>query len=129
MAVNAYLKNARISPRKAAVVASLVRGRSVADALVILEHTPRRGALYVRRTIASAQANAEHNHNYRPDSLQITEVSVTSGMRIKRIRPVARGQANPFQRKTSNIKVVVDGQKREPKKTVGDKQAATKEAK
>lgn len=123
MAVQAYLKDARIAPRKAAVVASLVRGRSVADALVILSNTPRRSALYVRKTVASAKANAEHNHSYKPDSLMITEISVTSGTRLKRWRPIAKGGANPFQRKTSNIKVVVDGQKREIKKASSAKES------
>lgn len=125
MAVKAYLKNARISPRKAAVVADLVRGRSVADALVILENTPRRSALHVRKTIASAKANAEHNHGLKPDSLQISQISVTPGMRIKRWRPIAFGRANPYQRKTSNILVWVDGAKREIKKPA----AAKKETK
>lgn len=108
----------RISPRKVAVVASLVRGRSVADALTILEHTPRRPAKAVADTIKSARANAEHNHNYRPDSLTITEISVTPGPRFKRYRAAARGRALRFQHKTSHIRVVVDGQQRVNKKAV-----------
>lgn len=122
MAAEAYLKGARVSPRKAAVVASLVRGRSVSDALVILEHTPRRSALLVRKTVASAKANAEHNHGYKPDSLTITSISVTPGTRLKRWRPIFHGGANPYQHKTSNIKVVVDGQKREVKKPTAKKE-------
>src|SRR4051812_38885636 len=99
----------RISPRKVAVVAALVRGRSVADALTILEHTPRRPAKAVAETIKSARANAEHNHNYRPDSLTIAEISVTPGPRFKRFRAAARGRALRYQHKTSHIRVVVDG--------------------
>ena len=117
MASVANQKGVRISPRKVAVVAALVRGRSVSDALTILEHTPRRSALSVREAIKSAAANAEHNHNYKPGSLEITEISVTSGPRLKRFMPAARGRARRFQRKTSHIRVVVDGQKREIKKT------------
>ena len=81
MAVKAIAKGVRMSPRKVGVVAALVRGRSVDDALVILEHTPRRSALPVQKVIASAKANAEHNHNYKANTLQITEISVTPGPR------------------------------------------------
>ena len=116
MAVRAIAKNVRISPRKISVVASLVRGRSVEDALVILEHTPRRAALPVEQVIKSAKANADYNHNYKPDTLKITSIQVTAGRKLKRIRPIARGSAHPFQRKSAHIFVEVDGQKREPKK-------------
>lgn len=126
MPVKAIAKGVRISPRKVAVVAALVRGRSVDDALTILEHTPRRSALAVRKAIASAKANAEHNHNYKPASLQITEISVTPGPRIKRYRPAARGRALSYQRKSSHIRVVVDGELREAKKTAAKKPAEDK---
>lgn len=105
-----------MSPRKVGVVASLVRGRSVNDALTILDHTPRRSALAVKKVIASAKANADHNHNYRPDSLQIISITVSPGVRLKRFRPAAHGRALPFQRRTSHIHVVVDGEIRAPKK-------------
>jgi large subunit ribosomal protein L22 len=117
MSVIAIAKGVRISPRKVGVVASLVRGRSVADALVILEHTPRRSALAVKKAIASARANADHNHNMKPDSLHIVEISVTPGPRLKRYNPAAHGRALPFQRKTSHIRVVVDGEIRQAKKS------------
>ena len=112
MAVKAIAKNVRISPRKVGIVASLVRGRSVADALVILEHTPRRSASAVKEVIKSAKANAEHNHSLKPDSLIISEISVGHGQRYKRYRPAARGRALSYQHKTSHIKVTVDGEKR-----------------
>lgn len=116
MAATAHSKGVRISPRKVAVVATLVRGRSVEDALTILQYTPRRAAGEVAGAIKSAAANAEHNHSYKPGSLEITEISVTSGPRLKRYIPAARGRARRFQRKTSHIKVVVDGEKRVIKK-------------
>lgn len=125
MSVQAIAKAVRISPRKVSVVASLVRGRTVEDALTILEHTPRRAAIQVAKTIKSARANADHNHGYRPDSLRIVEISVTPGVRYKRFRPVSRGMAHPFQLKTSHIKVVVDGEQRPAKKPA----AAKKETK
>jgi large subunit ribosomal protein L22 len=91
-----------------------------------LEHTPRRSALAVSKVIKSAQANADHNHGYKPNTLQITEISVTAGPRIKRYRPMARGRANPFQKKSAHIRVVVDGEKREAKKKATVKSAETK---
>jgi large subunit ribosomal protein L22 len=131
MAVQAIAKGVRISPRKVAVVAALVRGRSVEDALTILDHTPRRSALAVRKAIASAKANADHNHGYKPDTLLITEISVTPGPRIKRYRPAAHGRALPYQKKSSHIRVIVDGEKRVVKKPAAAKKAeeATEKAK
>jgi len=129
MAAIAYQKGVRISPRKVAIVASLVRGRSVNDALTILDYTPRRAAGPVKNAIKSAAANAEHNHNYKPGTLEVTEISVTSGPRLKRWIPAARGRARRFQRKTSHIKVVVDGQQREIKKTAAKKTETNEEAK
>lgn len=115
MLVHAVAKGVSQSPRKTSIVAQLVRGRSVADALVILEHTPRRSADAVRKVIASARANADHNHNLKPDTLKIVEISVTPGPRLKRYRPAAHGRALPFQRKTSHIRVVIDGELRQKK--------------
>lgn len=116
MAVKAIAKNVRISPRKVGVVASLVRGRSVADAVTILSHAPRRAALPVKKVIESARANAEYNHNYKPETLVISEISVTPGTKLKRYRPAAHGRALPFQRQSSHIRVVVDGETRPAKK-------------
>lgn len=129
MPVLAVAKGVSMSPRKVAVVAALVRGHSVADALTILEHTPRRTALPVSKAIKSARANADHNHGYKPATLQIIEISVSPGPRLKRYRPAAHGRALPFQRRTSHIRVVVDGEKREVKKPVTAKPATPAAAK
>ena len=131
MSVKALAKGVRISPRKVGVVAALVRGRTVAEALTILEHTPRRAAMPVSKVIASAKANAEYNHDYKADTLKITEISVTPGARLKRYRPAAHGRALPYQKRTAHIRVVVDGEKRQPKKpsTTAKKTETKKEAK
>lgn len=121
MPVRAIAKGVRMSPRKVGVVAALVRGRTVEDALVILDHTPRRSADAVREVIKSAQANAQHNHNLKPQTLRIIEISVTAGTRLKRFRPAAHGRALPYQRKTSHIRVVVDGEARPVKKPLATK--------
>lgn len=121
MSVLAVAKGVRISPRKVGVVAALVRGRTVADAITILSHTPRRSALPVIKAINSAKANAEHNHNYKPDTLFITEISVTPGPRYKRFRPAAHGRALPFMHRTSHIRVVVEGNQRPAKPAAAKK--------
>ena len=112
MSVQATAKGVRMSPRKVAVVAALVRGRTVEEALTILEHTPRRSALAVSKVIASAKANADHNHGLKPGTLTITEITVNHGPRLKRFRPASHGRALPFMRRTSHIKVTVDGEVR-----------------
>lgn len=129
MAVKAVAKGVQMSPRKVAVVAALVRGRTVDDALVILSHTPRRSATPVRKVIESAKANADHNHGYKPATLRITEIGVTPGPRIKRYRPAAYGRALPFERKSSHIRVIVDGEKRQAPAPKSDKKPAKAVAK
>lgn len=107
--VKAYAKGIRQAPRKLSLVAGLVRGRTVADALVILAHTPKRAAKPLAKVLESAKANALNNHSLQEEGLVITTLSVTAGERLKRYRPAAHGRALPFQRKTSNVQVVVSG--------------------
>lgn len=107
--VRSYAKGVDQTPRKVSLVASLVRGRTVADALVILEHVPKRAALPVKKAIASAAANATNNHNLDGKTLEITTLSVTAGPRLKRFKPASRGRALPFQKKSSHILVEVTG--------------------
>ncbi len=126
MNAKAIARGLPISPRKVSVVASLIRGRTVSDALIILDHTPRQSALAVRKVVASALANADRNHNLKVDSLKIVEISVTPGPRMKRYRPAAHGRALPFQRKTSHVRVVVDGEVRAVKKPATSAKKETK---
>ena len=114
--VRSYAKGVDQAPRKVALVASLVRGRSVADAIVILNHTPKRSALAVRKAIESAQANAVNNHGFDGKTLVISTLSVTAGTRLKRFKPASRGRALPFQKKTANILVEVTGDLKPAKK-------------
>jgi len=125
MNIHAHIKGVRMSPRKVSLVASLVRGRSVADALVILEHTPKRAARPVAKAVASARANAITNHRADERSLIIEHLQVTAGERIKRFRPAAMGRALPYQKRTSHIKVVLSGAEKSstaPKKATASKQ-------
>lgn len=130
--VRAYAKNVDQAPRKVGLVASLVRGRSVADALVILSHTPKRAAQPLVKVIESARANAVNNHGFDGKTLQISTLSVTTGTRLKRFTPASRGRALPFQKKSANILVEVVGElkpKKAPVKATEAKDAPVKEEK
>lgn len=112
MPVQAVAKSVRISPRKAGLVAALVRGRTVEDALIILQHTPKKAAPIISKVIASATANATHNHNYKEQSLTISELTIGPGISMKRFQPAAFGRARPYKHRTSHIRVVLDGEQR-----------------
>jgi large subunit ribosomal protein L22 len=114
----AYIEGVDQSNRKVAIVASLVRRRTVADALVILSHVPRRAALPVIKAIESAKANAINNFNLDAKTIVISTISVTSGTRLKRFIPASRGRALPFEKKTSNILVEVTGEIKQKKTPV-----------
>lgn len=127
--ISAYAKGVNLAPRKVSLVAALVRNRTVADALVILEHVPKRAALPVKKAIESAKANATNTHGLDGKSLVITTISVTVGTRLKRYKPASRGRALPFQKKTSNILIEVTGTEKPKKKPAAKPAAAKKEEK
>lgn len=122
--VRAYIKGVDQAPRKVSIVASLVRGRTVADARVILAHTPRRSALAVSKAIDSAAANAVNNHGLDGNTLTIKTLSVTAGPRMRRFKPASRGRALPFEKKSSHILVEVTGALKPKKKPAAKKAAA-----
>lgn len=126
--VRAIAKGVDQTPRKVSLVAALVRNRTVADALVILDHVPRRAALPVKKVIESAKANAVNNHGLDAKSLVITTLNVTTGPRLKRYKPASRGRALPFEKKTSHILVEVTGVEK-PKKKPAPKKESTDEKK
>ena len=108
----AVARGVDMTPRKVGEVASLVRGRTVADALVILQHTPRRAAQPVAKVIASAKANALNNDGIDEKTLALDTGMVSAGPRLKRYRAGAMGRAKPYQKKTSHITIVVSGEKK-----------------
>ena len=107
--VKSIAKDIAQTPRKISLVASLVRGRSVNDAVVILEHTPKRAALAVKKAIESARANAINNHGLDAKTLNTKTLSVTAGARLKRYKPASRGRALPFLKRQTHILVEVEG--------------------
>ncbi len=108
MRVRATAKFVRSSPRKARLVADLVRGRSVDDALAILRFTNKSVARDIAAVVKSAAANAESNFELDRDDLYVAEIFADDGPSFKRLRPRARGRADRFVKRTSHVTVVVD---------------------
>ena len=111
---HAYEKGIDSQPRKTNIVASLVRDRYVADAVVILENTPRRAARAVLKAIESANANLLNNSGKSIDTktVRIARIFVTSGTRMRRYKPASRGRALPYEKISSNIFVEVAGEEK-----------------
>ena len=107
MAYNASHRFCRISPRKVRLVADMVRGVPVEDALATLEFSKRRGAYFLRNVLKSAIANAQEG-DADVASLVVAETRVDEGPTIKRFQPKDRGRAHPIRKRTSHIHVTVD---------------------
>jgi large subunit ribosomal protein L22 len=101
--MKANLKNYRQSPRKVRLVADLVRGKKVSQALLELKFLPKRATEVISKLISSAVANAEHNFKVSAEDLFIKEITVDKGITLKRYRPRARGVAKRINKRTSNI--------------------------
>ena len=112
---HAYIKGIDSMPRKTSIVASLVRDRYVADAVVILENTPRRAAKAVRKAIESATANLLQSGSIDTKTIYINRISVTAGTRMRRYVPASRGRALPYEKISSNIFVEVCGEEKAKK--------------
>jgi large subunit ribosomal protein L22 len=107
MEAKAVLRQVRISPRKMRIIANLVRGRRVDDAMAMLKSTPKRSGEVIRKLLLSAVANAEHKGQTDVDSLVVRGCSIDNGPIIKRWMARAMGRANRIQRRTSNVTVIV----------------------
>ncbi|HNW82832.1 MAG TPA: 50S ribosomal protein L22 [bacterium] len=103
--VRAMLKNFRMSPRKVREVADIIRGKNAGDAKNILEFTPRKSALAMKKLLDSAIANAENNFNMDPDTLYIKTVLVDDGQVMKRFVPRAQGRAARILKRSSHITI------------------------
>ena len=103
----AFMRNIRISPYKLNLVAGLIRGKDVADALANLEFSRRRIAHTVRKVVESAIANAENNHQLDVDRLVVAEARVGRAFAMRRFRARARGRPGRITKPFSNLTVVV----------------------
>lgn len=107
MAVRAFAKNQRVTPRRARLVADLVRGRGVNEALSLLSIENKKSAPLISKVIKSAAANAEVNDGMNKDNLIITKIVVNEGQALKRFLPRAKGSASKMKHRLSHIEVVV----------------------
>ena len=103
----ATLKYARISPRKVKIVADLLRGKNVDEALAIVKFTPKAASEIIEKVLKSAIANAENNHNMAHGKLYVAEIYANQGPTLKRIRPAAKGSAVRIRKRTSHITIVL----------------------
>jgi large subunit ribosomal protein L22 len=104
-AVSRYL---RIAPRKARLVADLIRGKNVGEALMILDYLPKKAARMLTKTLRSVVANAESTQRVDVDQLYVRRVTVDGGSTLKRFMPRAHGRATQIRKRTSHLTIVVD---------------------
>ncbi|MCX7946770.1 MAG: 50S ribosomal protein L22 [Hydrogenophilus sp.] len=103
----AVARRVRVSPQKARLVADLIRGKSVAEALNILSFLPKKGAKIIRKTLLSAIANAEHNDGADIDALKVRMIMVDKGTVLKRYRARAKGRGTRILKPTAHITIAV----------------------
>lgn len=114
MEVKSTYKYARISPKKARDVARAIQGMPVSDALDALSYTPRKAAQLIGKTLKSAVANAENNHELIADELTVKEATVGDGPTFKRFKPRARGSASAIRKRTSHLYIVLTDEEEIP---------------
>lgn len=107
MEARAYLRHARISPRKVTIVLDLIRNKDTKMAMAILKHTPKAASELLIKLLNSAVANASNNHSMDENELYVAECFVTPGPTLKRIRPRAQGRAFKVLKRTSHITLVL----------------------
>jgi large subunit ribosomal protein L22 len=137
METRSIYRFARISPFKAREVTREIQGLPVKQALDLLAFTPKKAAGLIAKTLKSAVANAENNHQARVEALVVREAVVGEGPTLDRFQPKARGSAGPIRKRSSHIRIVVtdeieistrETRKAAKKKTSAKKPAAKKAA-
>jgi large subunit ribosomal protein L22 len=107
METNAILKGVRLSAQKGRLVADLVRGMPVDQALSILAFSPTKGAKIIRKVLESAIANAEHNDGADIDALKVRRIYVEKGTVLRRFRARAKGRGNRITKPTCHVFLTV----------------------
>ena len=107
METKAILRGVRLSAQKGRLVADLVRGRRVDQALNVLAFSPKKGAKIIRKVVESAIANAEHNDGADIDALKVKTIHVEEGTTLKRFTARAKGRGNRISKPTCHIYVTV----------------------
>ena len=101
----ATLKYARISSRKVKIVADLIKGKDIDEAMAILKYTPKASSEILEKLLKSAIANAENNHFMNRANLYVAEIYANQGPTLKRIRPAAKGSAVRIRKRTSHVTI------------------------
>ena len=107
MEVQALSKYVRMSPKKVREVAREIQGRPATEGQELLRFIPRKSARLIAKTLNSAIANAENNHNLSSDELLIKSAIIEEGPAFRRFQPVARGSAHPIRKRTSHIRIIL----------------------
>ena len=107
MEVSAKMKGAQVAAQKARLVANQIRGKSVEEALLLLEYSPKKGAMLIKKVLNSAIANAEHNDGADVDELKVSTICVDEGTTMKRIMPRAKGRADRILKRSCHITITV----------------------
>lgn len=141
--MKASVKHIRISPKKANLVAGIVRGKKAIEALSFLKFANKKGADILYKAVASAVANAENNDGKNKDTLMIDSIVVTKGRTLRRGIPASRGRVMPIKKRSSHLFVYLSETseqkeksapaekptakaKEAPQKTTTKKEASTK---
>lgn len=111
MEAKAYLKYARISPRKVSIVLDLIRNKPVDYAMAILKYTPKAACEYLIKLLKSATANATNNLNMDVSKLYVSECFVCPGPIMKRFRPVSKGRSHRILKRTSHVTIALKEKK------------------
>ena len=101
----ATLRFARISARKVKIVADLIRGKKVDEALAIVKFTPKASSETIEKLLKSAIANAENNHGRNRGNLVVSEIYANQGPTMKRIRAASKGSAARIRKRTSHVTI------------------------
>ncbi|MFN0079113.1 MAG: 50S ribosomal protein L22 [Prosthecobacter sp.] len=123
MSVRSVLKYARISSQKARQVTRAITGMPVSQALSVLDFTPKKAAFLIGKTLRSAIANAENNHELDASEFIVESAIATPGPVLSRIMPRARGSAAPIKKRMTHITVIIGAPKVEEAKSEGEKKA------
>lgn len=106
IASNRYVK---VSPRKVRLVVDAIKGLTLGKALIALSSTSKSASVPIKKTLASAIANATNNLKLEKEKLIIKSITVGEGGSFKRFHPVSRGRAHPYKKRMSHIHVVLEG--------------------
>ena len=119
MEVKAIAKNVRVSPKKVRLVIDQIKNKKPDEAVKMLDFVNKRATPALKKVIMSAIANAKNNYSLDEGSLLFKQISANKGLTFKRYRPVSRGRVHHILKRTSHIKVVLEGMEKKKAATTG----------